>query len=159
MTSSSDEHAPKQGEVVVRAGAQGFRVDVRAGGHTLVADEPEKAGGTDAGPSPYDLLAAALGACTAMTLRMYADRKGLALEGVSVELNHRREHAADSASCEAADAHLHVIERAIKLDGPLTVVQRERLLQIAEHCPVHRTLTGDISIRSHLVGDDPIRYQ
>jgi putative redox protein len=122
--------------------AEAFRTEIVASGHALLADEPRAVGGTNAGPSPYELLAAALGACTAMTLRLYAERKAWPLESTVVRLNHHKQHATDCAGCEGADAAIDVIEREIELAGPLDAAQRQRLLEIADRCPVHRTLTG-----------------
>jgi len=140
------------GEVLVRGGASGFAQEIRAGSQRFRADEPRDAGGTDLGPNPYDLLLAALGACTSMTLRMYADRKALPLAGTSVRLRHSRIHAADCAECETKEGRVDLIEREIELAGALSAEQRQRLLEIADRCPVHRTLTGEIAIRSRLVG-------
>ena len=117
---------------------------ITAGEHLLIADEPLAAGGADAGPSPYDLLLAALGACTSMTIRMYADRERLPLHGVSVRLSHGRVHAKDCADCESETGTLDRIEREIRLDGPLNDEQRGRLLAIADKCPVHRTLSSEV---------------
>lgn len=125
----------------------GFRTHLRAGRHEWVADEPISVGGTDDGPSPYDLLLAGLGACTAMTLRMYADRKGWALEAVRVHLRHERIHAQDCVACTEAD-RIDWMERRITLEGDLDEAQRGRLLEMAERCPVHRTLTGTIRIET-----------
>lgn len=122
--------------------------DVHAGGHRLAADEPADAGGSDTGPSPYDYLLAGLGACTSMTLRMYARHKGLALERVAVTLRHDRVHARDCADCEHTGGRIDRIERRIRLGGDLDDAQRERLLAIADRCPVHRTLTGIIEIHT-----------
>ena len=123
---------------------------IQAGRHTLIADEPVDAGGADAGPGPYDLLLAGLGACTSMTLQMYARRKGFPLETVEVKLSHSRIHAADCADCETKDGYVTRIDRHIKLTGPLSGEQRTRLLEIAARCPVHRTLSAEISIEDTL---------
>ena len=136
--------------VVVR-GAGGFAQEIQAGLHRLHADEPVSAGGTDTGPSPYDLLLASLGACTSMTVAMYARRKGWPLEEATVELRHSRIHAADCAECETKEGLLDRIERDIHLTGPLTDEQRSKLLEIANKCPVHRTLASEIDIQSRPV--------
>ncbi len=136
--------------VIVTGGATGFAQEIETGGHRLRADEPVEAGGTDAGPSPYDLLLAALGACTSMTLSMYARRKQWPLEGVTVRLQHMRIHAQDCAECETKEGRLDRIEREISLTGPLSTEQRARLLEIANRCPVHRTLVSEIDIRTRL---------
>jgi putative redox protein len=124
---------------------------VRAGRHRLPADEPVKDGGNDAGPGPYDYLLAALGACTSMTIALYARRKRWPLDGVTVTLRHSRVHAADCASCETNPVLLDRIDREIEVRGPLAEEQRARLLDIANKCPVHRTLTSRIDIQSRLV--------
>src|SRR5256885_7469616 len=120
--------------------------------HLIRADEPLAAGGLDSGPSPYDLLCAALGACTAMTLRSYADLKGLPLERVSVELKHEKIHAVDCAECETREGKIDRIERLITLEGVLDPVQRQKLLEIANKCPVHRTLHSEVVIPTRLSG-------
>jgi uncharacterized OsmC-like protein len=133
----------------VRETGQGrFQQEVTVGAHRFLADEPREAGGLDSGPGPYDLLLAGLGACTAMTLRLYAERKALPLERVTVRLNHSRIHAADCADCETKEGMLDRIDRAITLRGTLDAEQRRRLLEIADKCPVHRTLTSEIDIRT-----------
>lgn len=137
--------------VIVRGGATGFAQEIEAGRHRLPADEPVEAGGTATGPSPYDLLLAALGACTSMTISMYARRKRWPLEGVAVRLQHARIHAQDCAECETKEGLLDRIEREISLTGPLDAEQRGRLLEIANRCPVHRTLVSEIDIRTRLV--------
>jgi len=139
-----------EARVLVRLGAEGYVCDIDAGGHPLVADEPVALGGSDQGPSPYQLLNAALGACTAMTLRMYAERKQLPLQGVLVRLEHAKVHARDCADCPQENARVDVIERVITLEGDLDAGQRQRLLEIADRCPVHRTLHEPVLVRSRL---------
>jgi putative redox protein len=128
------------GHVWVGEGNQRFLRDLSSDDHQWVADEPKAAGGDNLGPDPYEHLLAALGACTSMTLRMYANRKKLPLDDVRVELNHQRVHADDCESCEDREGQLDVIHRTISLQGELTDEQVNRLLQIADRCPVHRTL-------------------
>jgi putative redox protein len=142
-----EDDAVERGEVAVRGGPSGFLQEIAAGPHRLVADEPPAVpGGTDAGPTPYDLLLAALGACTSMTLRMYADRKQWPLTGVETRLRHSRIHAEDCEECESASGRIDRIERTIALEGGLDDEQRTRLVEIADRCPVHRTLTNEIII-------------
>jgi uncharacterized OsmC-like protein/alpha/beta superfamily hydrolase len=124
---------------------------VRAGRHVLVADEPVAAGGDDAGPGPYDYLLASLGACTAMTMRLYAERKGIAAERFAVRLSHRRIHAEDCADCESTQGNIGEITRDITIAGDVPEAARARLMEIADKCPVHETLTHEIKIRSRLV--------
>lgn len=138
------------GQVIVTGGAAGYAQEILAGGHRLRADEPLEVGGTDSGPNPYDLLLAALGSCTSMTLRMYADRKRWPLAGVRVVLDHSKIHARDCADCETKEGKIDRIERRIRLAGDLDEEQRARLLEIADKCPVHRTLEGEIDVRSRL---------
>lgn len=142
--------------VVTRIGSHGYRTEITAGGHRLVADEPVDVGGTDSGPTPYDLLVAGLGACTAMTLRMYADHKRWPLEAVTVALSHRKIHAEDCSTCKSEIGKLDQIRRRIKMFGPLDAEQRQRLMQIADRCPVHRTLHGEIEVitEEEPAGDD-----
>jgi uncharacterized OsmC-like protein len=138
-------------EVVVRGSAAGFEQAIRAGLHELTSDEPLDQGGADTGPSPYELLASALGACTSMTLGMYARHKQWPLDEVTVRLRHSRIHAADCADCETKEEMLDRIDRDIELTGNLTAEQRARLLEIADKCPVHQTLTRGMQIHSRLV--------
>lgn len=136
--------------VTVSGGPSGLRQTVTVGPHQLFSDEPKGAGGGDQGPDPYELLLAALGSCTNMTLHIYAERQGWPLQEVSVVLNHSKSHASDCADCERPTAKLDRIERQITLIGELTEEQRQRLLEIASLCPVHRTLTSRIEIRARL---------
>ena len=137
--------------VVVSGSASGFAQEIHAGRHRIVADEPVSAGGKDTGLSPYDLLLAALGACTSMTVGMYARRKTWPLEEVTVHLRHSKIHATDCAECETKEGMLDRIERDIHFAGPLTEEQRSKLLEIANKCPVHRTLTSEIDIVTRAV--------
>ncbi len=134
----------------VRTGKSGFQTEINANGHSLLADEPESAGGTNTGPTPYDLLVAALGTCTSMTLRMYADHKKWPLESVDVFLQHKKIYANDCEDCETKDAKIDYIEREIDVHGELDDEQRKRLLEIADRCPVHRTLHSEIKVESKL---------
>lgn len=131
--------------VTARLGA-GFAVDVYAGRHHVRGDEPVEVGGTDTGPTPYDFLLAGLGSCTAMTVRMYANRKGWPLRGVTVRLAHDRVHAEDCANCENQPRYITRIRRQLEFEGDLSDEQRQRLREIADRCPVHRTLTSEIRI-------------
>jgi putative redox protein len=137
-------------EVVARTGRDGLCTDVVAAGHPLVADEPAALGGTGLGPTPYDLLAAALATCTSMTLRMYADRKQLDLESATVRVAHGKVHAKDCADCESADGRVDEFRRVLSFEGTLTDAERRRLADIADRCPVHRTLHGEVRVRTTL---------
>ena len=136
--------------VIVHGNAAGFAQEISVGPHRLAADEPVAAGGTDTGPNPYDLLLAGLGACTSMTVAMYARRKQWPLEAVTVRLRHSKIHAADCESCETKEGLLDRIERDVEFTGPLSEEQRARLLEIANKCPVHRTLTSEVDIQTRL---------
>jgi putative redox protein len=153
MTTISENSAlPPEGVVIVEdTGTGAFAEIVRAGRHVLPADEPVAVGGTDTGPGPYEYLLAALGTCTAMTLRMYARQKKWPLQKVTVRLTHDKIYATDCASCETKEGKIDRLERLIQLDGPLDDVQRKRLLEIADKCPVHRTLTSEILIPTRLL--------
>ena len=123
-----------------------FQQTITTGPHRLLADEPVAAGGEDTGPGPYDFLLASLGACTSMTVRLYADRKSLPLERVTVTLKHQKIHAEDCAECETKAGMLDQIDRVIAMEGALDAEQRKKLMEIADKCPVHRTLTSEIRI-------------
>jgi putative redox protein len=142
--------------VVVRS-ESGLRQEVTTGRHTLVADEPQSAGGTDAGPDPYALLLAALGACTAMTLRLYATRKQWPLGEIRVELSHARDYAEDCAGCDRQETRVERITRSIVLWGPLDAAQVARLAEIARRCPVHKTLTGGVQVSDEVSIQPPPR--
>lgn len=136
--------------VVLRA-RDGFRNDIEVGSHRFVADEPLDVGGTDAAPTPYDYLAAALGGCTAMTIRFLAKRDGIPLEGTEVTVTHDRMHAKDCLDCLTTAGYIHRFTVKIRLDGDLTPEQREKLLFAAKKCPVYKTLTNEIRIDDVLV--------
>jgi putative redox protein len=137
------------GTVLVRETGNGkFQQEILSGPHRFLADEPVKVGGLDSGPGPYDLLLAGLGACTSMTLRLYADNKKLPLKRVSVRLTHNKIHAEDCLNCETREGMVDRIDRNITIEGPLDAGQRKRLLEIADKCPVHRTLESEIEIRT-----------
>jgi uncharacterized OsmC-like protein/fermentation-respiration switch protein FrsA (DUF1100 family) len=137
------------GLVVVRETRESpLQQEILVGAHRLIADEPVAVGGRDSGPNPYDYLLAALGACTAMTLRLYAERKALPLDRVTVRLRHAKIHAADCETCETKSGKIDRIERGILLEGVLDDEQRARLMEIADKCPVHRTLTSEVDIRT-----------
>jgi putative redox protein len=137
------------GTVLVRETGDGkFQQEILSGPHRFLADEPVEVGGQDSGPGPYDLLLAGLGACTSMTLRLYADGKKLPLERVSVRLTHNKIHAEDCLNCETKEGMVDRIDRSITFEGALDAEQRKRLLEIADKCPVHRTLKSEIEIRT-----------
>jgi putative redox protein len=136
--------------VLVRTDKFGYRTEINASGHSLIADEPVSVGGTNTGPNPYEYLVAALGSCTAMTLRMYADRKGWPLEAVEVRLKHAKIHADDCTACDTNIRKIDQITRELALFGPLSDQQKARLLEIADRCPVHRTLHGRIVVKTTL---------
>ncbi len=138
------------GHVLVREQDHKFTQDVFTENHRLHADEPASSGGADRGPNPYEYLLTALGSCTAMTLRMYAGRKGLDLEHVEVTLRHSRIHSKDCDECESKQGYVDRIDKRITLTGDLSGEQRQKLLEIADKCPVHRTLQNEILIKSEL---------
>jgi uncharacterized OsmC-like protein len=143
----SAQQNDKAADVVVHGDARSFKQDIVVGKHRLVADEPVSAGGGDAGPDPYDYLLTSLGVCTAMTVGLYARRKQMQLENITVSLRHSRIYATDCEECESKDGMLDRIDLEIELTGSLNAEQHAKLLEIAGKCPVHRTLTSEINIR------------
>lgn len=138
-------------EVIVSESGKGlYTQTITAGTHVLTGDEPVSSGGNGLGPSPYDFLLAALGTCTSMTLRMYAELKKIPLTKVTVKLQYEKIHAQDCADCENTNSRIDHIDRQIELEGDLTEDQRQKLLEIANKCPVHRTLTSKILITTEL---------
>ena len=157
MITTTGRDAAEPGTVTVHGSAAGFAQEIVAGRHRLMADEPTSVGGTDTGPNPYDFLLAALGSCTSMTVALYARHKRWPLEAVTVRLRHSKIHAADCAECETRERLLDHIDREVELVGVLSDEQRARLLEIANKCPVHRTLASEIHIQTRLThrAEDP----
>ncbi len=145
---SNDTKTVGPREVVVRGDAEGFTQEIIVGPHQLTADEPKDMGGEDEGPTPYDLLLAALGSCTSITVTMYAQRKNWPLQEVTVRLRHSRIHATDCVECETKEGKIDQIELDIEFAGPLSSEQQSQLLEIAKKCPVHRTLTSETNIKT-----------
>lgn len=140
-----------QGVVEIESGKGGRLVtQIRAGSHEFVGDEPVTLGGTGRGPNPYDLLLASLGSCTSITMRLYAERKGWPLENVRVHLSHAKLYARDCEECARKEGKVDRIERTIEIEGPLSEEQRARLIEIAKKCPICRTLSTEISVRTTL---------
>ena len=148
---TEEDKLQSDAHVAVRTGEKGYTTDIKAGKHYFTADEPEDVGGKNLGPSPYAYLLAALGACTSMTLRMYADRKKWDLKEVRVHLEHQKVHALDSENCEKTNRKIDEMTRVLELEGNLNETQRARLLEMADRCPVHRTLHNDVVIKTSLV--------
>jgi len=144
MSAQANSRTP---DVVVRGDARSFEQKIAVGRHNLVADEPVSAGGSDAGPDPYDYLLSALGVCTSMTVGLYARRHQFPLENIMVSLSHSRIHAMDCEECATKEGMLDRIDLEIELTGSLTAEQHAKLMEIAAKCPVHRTLTSEINIR------------
>jgi uncharacterized OsmC-like protein len=138
-------------DVIVRGDASGFAQEISVGSHRLTSDEPIEFGGKDTGPSPYDLLLAALGSCTSMTVAWYARSKKWPLERVTVNLRHSKIHAADCRDCETKEGRIDRIEREIHLVGKLNPEQQKKLIEIADKCPVHRTLRSEIDIQTKAI--------
>jgi uncharacterized OsmC-like protein/alpha-beta hydrolase superfamily lysophospholipase len=150
MRQDDQKEVVAKGKVLVGEANKKFLRQVATDDHAWVADEPKKAGGDNLGPDPYEHLLAALGTCTSMTIRMYANHKKIPLEDVDITLSHSREHNKDCEDCDEPTARLDVLSRSITLTGNLSDAERTRLLQIADRCPVHKTLEGDLQIRTEL---------
>jgi putative redox protein len=150
IDASQDQPTLAESQVLTRTGANGLLTDILTSKHHLLADEPESVGGSNQGPTPYDYLLAALGACTGMTLRLYADRKKWALQEVKVHLEHEKRHADDCRDCEDPKSKLDHIDKVVELSGDLDQKQKDRLLEISGKCPVQRTLSSEIRIESKL---------
>jgi putative redox protein len=147
---AAEPHGPRDTVVVTETHQGKFQQRIAIGPHRLLADEPVDVGGMDSGPTPYDLVVAGLGACTAMTVRIYADAKGIPLERVSVALMHSKTYASDCADCETKEGKIDRIERVVTLEGDLDDAMRAKLLEIANKCPVHRTLLAEMWIPTRL---------
>ena len=145
--STTDEQSSKQPDVIVRGNAREFLQEVVSGKHHLRADEPVAYGGTDAAPGPYEYLLTALGVCTSMTIGLYARKKQMPLENITVSLRHSRIHAKDCEECETKEGMLDRIDLDVELTGSLTADQHSRLMAVAAKCPVHRTLKSEIDIK------------
>lgn len=152
-TPAANEDVPvlKEGGKVIVHTQSGYRSDIFASGHALIADEPISVGGTDLGPNPYDYLLGSLGSCTAITLRMYADRKGWPMESVTVKLKHSKVHAQECEECESESGKVDIIDRELQFSGPLDTEQIARLTEIADKCPVHRSLHTETQVRTTVV--------
>lgn len=144
------EEIDTQHEVVANLGEEGFTTEMRAGKHYFIADEPVSFGGNDYGPSPYDYVSAALASCTSMTIQMYARRKKWPLKNVETHVNHNKVHAEDCDNCERNTAKIDVFEREIVLNGNLDEEQQQKIIEIADKCPVHRTLSNKVQITTKL---------
>lgn len=144
----SDPNLKTKNKVATRTGSENFTTDIKAGDHFLTADEPASVGGDNFGPDPYSLLLASLGACTSMTMQMYAKRKKWPLKQVEVHLNHQKDYASDCTNCENPKQKIDIIDREIRIEGDLDETQRARLMEIADRCPVHKTLHGGIEVNT-----------
>src|SRR5262249_51926168 len=152
MLTQTDKDTP---DIVVRGGAENFQQEITAGKHRLVADEPMSVGGGDAGPDPYDYLLTSLGVCTSMTVGFYARRNKWPLEKITVSLWHSRIHAKDCEECQTKEGMLDRMEMEIEMTGSLTAEQQTKLMEIAAKCPIHRTLTSEINIRTRAADKAP----
>jgi len=152
----SAQQSDKTPDVVVHGSARSFRQEIVVGKHGLVGDEPVSAGGGGAGPDPYDYLLTALGVCTSMTVGLYARRKQIPLENITISLSHSRIYAQDCEECETKEGMLDRIDVEVELTGSLSAEQHAKLMEIAGKCPVHRTLTSEINIRLRSAQKSPL---
>lgn len=143
MTKNSDKKI-----VHIHLGSENYKTVMTAGNHELISDEPEKVGGKDLGPDPYDYLLMSLGSCSVITMRMYADRKEWPVEDIYIEMRHFKDHSDDCEDCDDPKARIDKVEKEIIIKGDLSDEQIDRLLEISKKCPVHRTLLNDIEIVS-----------
>jgi putative redox protein len=150
---TEDDELKTDHHVVAQIRDQGYTTELKAGIHSLIADEPKSVGGDNFGPSPYGFLLSALGSCTAMTMRMYADRKGWKINEINVHLSHGKDYAKDCEGCEASTNKIDIIERVIEIDADLTAEQKEKLMVIADKCPVHRTLHNTVQVKTAGLND------
>lgn len=148
-----DEELQTDHQVVAQIRNEHFTTELKAGIHSLIADEPKSVGGDNYGPSPYGYLLSALGACTAMTMRMYADRKGWKINEINVHLSHSKDYAEDCGTCEATSNKIDIIDRVIEIDADLTIDQKAKLMAIADKCPVHRTLHSTVEVKTKKMND------
>jgi putative redox protein len=148
-----DDELKTDHHVVAQIRDHGYTTELKAGIHSLIADEPKSVGGDNFGPSPYGYLLSALGSCTAMTMRMYADRKGWKVNEINVHLSHTKDYAKDCEACEASSNKIDLIERVIEIDADLTAEQKEKLMAIADKCPVHRTLHNTVQVKTAALND------
>ncbi|MFA7325844.1 MAG: bifunctional alpha/beta hydrolase/OsmC family protein [Candidatus Kapaibacterium sp.] len=149
-TTEAKKLRPKK-TVLARIGSTGFTTDIQSGNHSITTDEPLSVGGDDFGPNPYDLLMASLGACTAMTMRMYADRKGWAIDEIIVHLSHEKQHVKDCQDCDTTSGYIDKIDKEIEIIADLDSEQKQRLLEIADKCPIHRTLHNEVKVNTKLI--------
>jgi len=147
ISTANEQSSSKPADVIVRGNAREFLQEVESGKHHLRADEPVAYGGTDAAPGPYEYLLTALGVCTSMTIGLYARKKQMPLENITVSLRHSRIHAKDCEECETKEGMLHRIDLDIELTGALTADQHSTLMAVGAKCPVHRALKSEIDIR------------
>jgi putative redox protein len=140
-------------QVVAQILDEGYTTELKVGIHSLIADEPKSVGGDNFGPSPYGYLLSALGSCTAMTMRMYADRKGWKINEINVHMSHSKDYAKDCDSCESSSNKIDVIDRSIEIDADLTAEQKDKLMEIADKCPVHRTLHTTVQVKTKTLND------
>jgi uncharacterized OsmC-like protein/alpha/beta superfamily hydrolase len=150
---TEDDELKTDHHVVAQILDEGYTTELKVGIHSLIADEPKSVGGDNFGPSPYGYLLSALGSCTAMTMRMYADRKGWKINEINVHLSHGKDYAKDCEACESSSNKIDIIERVIEIDAELTDEQKEKLMEIADKCPVHRTLHNTVQVKTAALND------
>lgn len=153
VDTAEDDELKTDHHVVAQILNEGYTTELKAGIHSLIADEPKSVGGDNFGPSPYGYLLSALGSCTAMTMRMYADRKGWKINEINVHLSHGKDYAKDCEACESSSNKIDIIERVIEIDAELTDEQKEKLMVIADKCPVHRTLHNTVQVKTAALND------